>query len=125
MMLVVVVMMPVAIMAIVAVMIAAPWHRLPRDCASASAHDCPDRSPDSRPGGASDNSSAHGVFTSRCAGRSGECNTESSDENGNAHGYLPLMIVDLLPTRETGGLTSVAGDQPLRDLTPHPVLSSS
>src|SRR5689334_21551001 len=119
----VVVVVVVVVMAIVAVMIAAPWHRLPRDCASASAHDCPDRSPDSRSGGASDNSSADRVFTSRCTGRSGECNTESSHENRNAHGYLPLMIVDLLPTRETGGLTSIAGDQPLRDLTSHPVLS--
>ncbi len=84
----------VVIMAIVAVMVTVARHRSAHDRAGPSAHDSTHWATNSRSGRTSNDSSANRVFTSRCARRRGECNTKSSDENRNAHEYLPLMIVD-------------------------------
>jgi hypothetical protein len=118
-MVLIVMMMVVVIVPVVPMMvIAVPRHRSPHDRAGTRAHDGTDGSADGRSGCTSDDRSADGVFASRCAGRGGEGNTDSGDENRNTHRTPP--IDGCRSSTRSKRPTGCVGHMGLCDITLHP-----
>jgi hypothetical protein len=91
----------VAIVPIPVMMIAMPRHRLADDRAGSSTHDRADRSADGRASNTTGDGAPDGVFTSSGAGRRGQGDRKSANDNRNAHGLPPFDVVGLQPPKPT------------------------